>query len=433
MYNMPVQQKNEWRDTSLLYVRDKQTKELDLQRRWNNLIFPVQLKSLKGENILVVKGGEFNDNAGPDFLNGVILVDGNVKRGDIEIHVHETGWHDHSHCTDDRYSNVVLHLFVTPCAPGCVCSHRGYTPQHAAVIAISEGKRKRKVDEQNPLCQTTPIADESPATLQTLGWKRLVRKSQEIGTELDSHKVKYVWYIRMLRGMGYGQNIQQMMNIAEKIPYELALELSYHLTEEQLIDFVLGFTGFAEEHIIRNPVWHTLRKQLQIEGVSASSWKPMKSRPSNHPVIRLSLLFRNVSRWYALLETTPFEMSPGRFVQKLSSKMSGHSRYRQIFPDHCFTLGKSRAIELLVNVYLPLWLQLLQSNSAGELYNWASNLPAIPLYSHLDKFIRNSHWSSVYPTAYMTPLEIQGFLWLQENYCERRFCAICPALAGYTC
>ena len=430
MYSVPVQMTNEWCDTSLMYVRDEHLNEFDLQRRWNRLAFPVQLQSLTGKKILVIKGGEFNDNAGPDFLNGVILVDGEVKYGDIEIHIHEAGWHEHGHCTDDRYSNVILHLVDTPHKSGAVCSHKGYVPQYTAVLKAPAGKA---ADKQSLLCRTTPLADDSPIILETLGWKRLVTKSQEIGSDLETSRVKTVWYIRMLRAMGYGQNVQQMMNIAEKIPYELALELSYHLSEEQLVDFVSGFTGFAAENAIQTPVWDDLHTQLQIDGLAASDWRPMKSRPSNHPVIRLSLLFRNLPHWHALLRTAPLHISPGSFVQQLYSTMSDYSRYRKFFPEVAFTLGKSRAIELLVNVYIPLWLHLLKSNSARDLYEWALNLPAIPLYYQLEQFIRSSHWKSLYPSAYMKPLQVQGLLWLQDNYCERRFCRICPALSGYTC
>jgi hypothetical protein len=111
--------------------------------------------------------------------------------------------------------------------------------------------------------------------------------------------------------------------------------------------------------------------------------------------------------------------------------MSGYSRYRKFFPEMPFTLGKSRATELVINVYIPLWLQLLQTDSAQDLHDWASNLPAIPLYYQLEQFIKSSRWKLLYTSAYMKPLQVQGLLWLQDNYCRRKFCAICPALSGF--
>ena len=56
--------------------------------------------------------GDWNLEAGPDFLNAVLLIGKERRRvsGDLEIHIHAGAWNQHGHANDPRYAHVRFHV-----------------------------------------------------------------------------------------------------------------------------------------------------------------------------------------------------------------------------------------------------------------------------------------------------------------------------------
>ena len=68
------------------------------------------LKTTSGENISIIKVGEFTQLAGPDFFNAQIEIDQQKWAGNIEIHIKSSDWYVHNHERDDNYDSVILHV-----------------------------------------------------------------------------------------------------------------------------------------------------------------------------------------------------------------------------------------------------------------------------------------------------------------------------------
>lgn len=68
------------------------------------------MRTNKGELIDVIDPGLHNSNAGPDFFNAKIKIDGMLWVGNIEIHDKASDWFLHSHDKDSHYDNVILHV-----------------------------------------------------------------------------------------------------------------------------------------------------------------------------------------------------------------------------------------------------------------------------------------------------------------------------------
>src|SRR3989337_3233149 len=64
----------------------------------------------QGEDIEIIKPGEHNRNAGPDFLNARIKIGKTTWAGNVEIHVNSSDWGKHKHDKDRAYDNIILHL-----------------------------------------------------------------------------------------------------------------------------------------------------------------------------------------------------------------------------------------------------------------------------------------------------------------------------------
>src|ERR1700748_2803185 len=65
--------------------------------------------SCQGNEILVLKPGEQNFDAGPDFFNAQVRVNGLVMAGNVETHVKSSDWLRHGHQYDKSYDRLILH------------------------------------------------------------------------------------------------------------------------------------------------------------------------------------------------------------------------------------------------------------------------------------------------------------------------------------
>ena len=63
-----------------------------------------------GDPIEILKNGESNSDAGPDFFNAKIKIGKTTWAGNIEIHILASDWEVHKHQHDKAYDNVILHV-----------------------------------------------------------------------------------------------------------------------------------------------------------------------------------------------------------------------------------------------------------------------------------------------------------------------------------
>lgn len=67
-----------------------------------------------GQRLRVRRPGRWNRGAGPDFREAEIEVDGEVRLGDVELHLYREDWWRHGHHLDPAYDRVVLHVILFP-------------------------------------------------------------------------------------------------------------------------------------------------------------------------------------------------------------------------------------------------------------------------------------------------------------------------------
>lgn len=78
---------------------------------WKCKLFPVKDLRLKsGESLKIIRVGQQNDDAGPDFYESRIRIGKTLWAGSVEIHINASDWIKHHHQKDKAYDNVILHV-----------------------------------------------------------------------------------------------------------------------------------------------------------------------------------------------------------------------------------------------------------------------------------------------------------------------------------
>src|SRR5213076_3395399 len=87
--------------------------ELELQARWFAGDFGKAFVSTNGDQIDIVQFGVWNREAGPDFRDAAIRINGAAPiHGCIEIDLLDRSWESHDHATNPTFEATALHVFV---------------------------------------------------------------------------------------------------------------------------------------------------------------------------------------------------------------------------------------------------------------------------------------------------------------------------------
>ena len=86
------------------------------------------------------RSGIQNTDAGPDFFNAKIKIDGTVWAGSVEIHEKASDWLLHHHDSDKAYDSVILH--VTGVNDASICRMNG-EPIPQLLLSVPEPARKK--------------------------------------------------------------------------------------------------------------------------------------------------------------------------------------------------------------------------------------------------------------------------------------------------
>ncbi len=174
----------------------------------------------------VLDPGRLNTDAGPDFFNAKVIIDGQKWAGDIEIHVRASDWHRHRHDHDPAYRSVILHVVARDdaaiqrpdgqtipqmrmeCDPGF---HHSYTALvgHSASSSLPCASEIRSIENIH-----------LHGWLDRLAFERLHAKADRIERLL--RRTNGDWeeacFITLARALGFGVNSDPLERLAASIP-----------------------------------------------------------------------------------------------------------------------------------------------------------------------------------------------------------------------
>ncbi|MBK8909715.1 MAG: DUF2851 family protein [Chlorobi bacterium] len=325
------------------------TKESTLYPLWTQRAIPgTEFLCRGGERIHLLSPGHRNTGPGPDFLDAVMLANGVLKTGAVEMHRHENDWFLHGHQHDPAYQQVILHVVAQPAATARL------------PIPTLCWDQLLRVPETEPPHAVFPDSV-SADLLRDLSWGRFLRRATEIlrarqgGATVGTH-LRHEFLRRTFDALGFSRNRAPMRSLAElAIGQEADLRSA---TFQQLARAILGGAGYPSERLQRvgEGMFGAARTRailatLGSAAIPALQWD-VRSRPHNLPEYRLwsaALLLFDLHQHELLPNLFQILLNEATPFQPLVARLQQWGGIGGL-------LGDDRAGEVVLNAFLPVAL-----------------------------------------------------------------------------
>ncbi|MBL4624528.1 MAG: DUF2851 family protein [Flavobacteriales bacterium] len=413
-------------------------KEEFLHYIWQfQLLNKVEFETVHGEKIQILKVGEKNTDAGPDFFNGKIKIGETVWAGNIEIHVNSSDWNNHKHQSDSAYDNVILHVVLSHDIEIKTSKNRNLPTLELANLMDNKlyDKYKSLVSEKRKIpCQNfLPSIDEFTIHnwQDRLVVERLERKSKVIVASLGetNNDWEETFYRLLAKNFGFKLNALPFELTAKSLPFKYLKKHKDNLN--QLESLILGQAGFLagsftdEYPIGLQKEYQFLKSKFKLEPIEKHLWKFLRLRPSNFPVIRL-VQFAKLIHISENLFSSSIESNSLVEVQKLLSiKLHGywdnHYQLDKQSVKRPKKFGKLSVDLILINTIVPFMFTYgKRKNKPSQVEKAMEFLGKI----NGEKNSITSSWESC-GIKIDSAFKSQAMIQLKNEYCSKVKCLSC--------
>lgn len=279
---------------------------------WKHKIFPLkELKTTTGQQVEVIDTGLANTDAGPDFFNAKLKLDGVLWIGNIEIHERSSDWFKHGHHADAGYNSVILHI-ASEIDTEISRSNGERIPQIQLICpeAVRTNYKELLETDSYPPCYRI-IPSLPPFTahswMTALQMERFEQKATLLNERLKRCQGNWedAFFITLARNFGFGLNGDAFETWAHRLPFRAVDKHRNDLFQIEAIFF--GQAGILEDsdgdgYYLRLKKEYTyLQHKFGLIPMDASLWRFLRLRPANFPHIRIAQLASLYHRAYGLL------------------------------------------------------------------------------------------------------------------------------------
>lgn len=390
-----------------------------------------------GESILLVKPGEHNHDAGPDFVNAQVRIGDTLWAGNVEIHVRSSDWMRHKHQHDEAYDNVILHVvFEDDLAvrrrngepvpalelkevlhPGLFETYNYFLNNH---LWIPCAFRLREVKE-------IVMTD----WLTALTIKRLERKTGALENLLaySGNDWNQAFYESVASTFGFRINRQPFEMVARQTPVHYLTKHKDQLFQIEAMLF--GQAGLLEVKYrgdypkkLRKEYSH-LRNKFNLTPVPGHLWKFMRLRPNNFPTIRLAqlaMLFHLRTHLFSSILENP---DYGRLQEFFKVSVSDYWKEHYYFDRPSRNIGKtisSDTIDLIIINNVVPFLFLYGKLKNQPVYREKALALMDSIGPETNRIIRKFGEFGIRP---LSAAQSQSLIELKTNYCDEKKCLDC--------
>lgn len=407
-----------------------------MQYVWENTLFDTRhCFSTSGKSIEIVHPGYKNRDAGPDFFNAKIKIDGMTHAGNVEIHQRGSDWYRHGHHLDPAYDNVILSVVAV--ADEEAASSKG-RPIDGMVLAYDT----RLWDEYACLQRLADIprcarllrrADPALTSMALTGYavERLESKCGVIREMLRETRNDWetCFYWLLARYWSGSVNAEPFSLLARSLPYKVILKSADNpMRVEALVFGVSGLLlGCPDDDYVA-----ALRREYEFQAskwrltaMNPALWKFARVRPVSFPSVRLALFAALMPRFNSLLSAVLGSDTLADVERLLDVRASAYwdTRYKPGVPSvfHAKQLGKSMKEIVVINAIIP-FLFVYGKERGEEAYcdkamEWLEALP--PERNYITE-----GWARAGVTL-ASALQSQAVIQLQREYCDAHRCLQC--------
>ncbi len=410
-----------------------------MQYMWEHRLWGARpLTTNDGRPVKVIDPGRRNTDAGPDFFNAKVEIDGCLWAGNVEIHYRASDWHRHGHDDDRAYDSVVLHVVAKDDA--AVVRHDGERIPQMVMECTADivDRYASLVNAKEELPCKAVIATmsslEAAEWIQSLVFERLADKSRRVKALLERYHGSWedTCYVTLARTIGFGTNSDAFELLAKSLPLNLL-----HKHADSLLQLEALF--FGQAGLLDKPAADRYQEQLQREYSFLATkfslrrpeglvWKAFRMRPQNFPWRRIALLAHYVHGGFRLMADILATQGNGKQLRELFSVTltgywSNHFTFGHESGEAQTALGRGSVDIVLINTVAPLYYAY--SEFADD-YEWAER--AVALLESLKP--ENNHITTMFAHSGMkinNALTSQAAIQLRNAYCLQRKCLYCQA------
>jgi hypothetical protein len=412
-----------------------------LQFLWNYQLFDKHdLRTEAGEPVQVIRAGMLNTNAGPDFSEARILIDGVEWVGQVELHLRTSDWLLHKHQTNQAYDAVVLHVVWQHDAT--VMRTDGTPIPTLSLKERTDGRLLHKYQYLLHNAQAIPCQAQFGQVpplyvrqaLDAAVDRRMRKKAGAVLELLRGNRGDWeeTAYQILAQTMGTKVNAAPFLQLARALPLKLLRKHGNSLLQMEALLF--GQAGLLEvpfadaypKALQREYAFMRHKYGLETSQMSAVAWRWARLRPANFPEVRIAqlatLLCERKNLFYSFREMAQTPDLPA--VLRVAPSAYWHTHYQFDKPSakSQSSLGAVGQENLLINAVAPLLtayaIEKDEMNFYAEAVQLLERLPA-----EENRITRD--WQALgLPVA--NAFDSQGSIELFNHCCSENQCLHCP-------
>lgn len=392
----------------------------------------------------ILRPGNRNTNAGPDFSEARLTIDGVLWVGTVELHVRASDWYLHAHEQNGAYEGVVLHVVWDQDA---IAMRRDGTPvptltlQGRVQASVLERYRSLLDDREILPCQAQ-FADTDEirklAMLDRVLLERLERKAGEVqqlleANQQDWEQTAYQW---LGRHFGFKLNDVPFQRLTGIIPWKIIRKHADRLIQVEAMLFGgAGFLNVETTDVYVRQLQQEFRflsakYRLRDRVMQQHEWKFARLRPAGFPTVRLAQFARMLCNSGGFLNRFVISEQLDEIFSLFKIEQSAYWREHYVFEKKARglvpSLGTDAANLLIVNAVVPLLVAWSKQRQQAELLDravyWLSGIPAE------DNRITRE-WAAL-GMRVKTAADSQALIEWFNNYCTPRQCLECTVGAA---
>ena len=413
---------------------------------WKHKLLPIkELHTDHGETVEVIDPGLHNNDAGPDFFNAKVRIDGTLWVGNVEIHERATDWFAHHHDSDPRYDNVILH--VCHVIDGQALTSNGkLMPQLQIDIPERISTHYHDlltIDSYPPCYEIIPKLPKLTVHfwLSTLQTERLQQKTRAIEERVRRCDGSWeaAYFVTLARNFGFSINSEAFEQWAYSVPLQ---QVAHHRDDLFQIEAIfLGQAGLlntesipvkyrtdaqSDHYLMRlQSEYAYLQRKFNLSPIDHHLWRFLRLRPQNFPYIRISqmasLYYSRAASLSSITECDTLEKAKALFKTRATAYWDTHYTFGAESPKTDKCLSSFSTDLLIINTVIPM---LFAYGRHRGVEKWCERA-----FTFLEQMkAESNHIITMWHKAGLTAQnagDSQALIQLKREYCDRKECLRC--------